>query len=177
MFIVEDGSIVANANSYTTVEFASNYFASKGIVSWDSLTQDQKEACLVIATQYVDVKYNKQFKGKLISEDQSLMFPRTYFTKVVNNERSYCIPTVLQQAICEYAICVDLTTMSLTQTFVASGVGELKRKKEEVGAIKTEYEYFQGSTNDNREYYNHYVLADGLITSLLKDYSYRCIRN
>lgn len=184
MFIVEDGSIVTNANSYTTVDFADSYFTDKLISLWTNLTEDQKKARLIVASQYVDVKWGSQLKGHVLNKDQPLLFPRDVFYIITQDQSTqeqvttFIIPKVLQQAVCEYALNVDEETMSLTTVFgTTEQGGELKRKKEEVGAIKTEYEFFASESSGNVDLFSHYVLADSLMSSLLKVRQYKCIRN
>lgn len=175
-FIVEDGSLVDNANSYVSVEYANSYFEDKGNVLWTSLTTEQIESRLVIATQYIDTIYFNKFKGNIVSDKQSLAFPRDYFIK--DDKMLYFIPKRLKDACCEYALNVNEETMSLTTTFDTSDTsGEIKRKKEVVGALQTETEYFSSSSNAKVEL-SVYVLADNLIKPLLKTANcMRCIRN
>ena len=76
-FIVEDGTNVENANAYVTVEFADSYFEDKGNSFWGTLTTEQKQQRIVVATQYIDSRWYGQFKGNMFYEKQSLEFPRT----------------------------------------------------------------------------------------------------
>lgn len=180
MFIVEDGSIVDDANSYVDIEFVDNYFTDKLITSWQELTLEQKQARLIVATQYADARWGNLYRGKQVLDTQSLLFPRDVFFEQMSEEyKEYTIPKRFKQAICEYALCVDEETMSLTTNIeMTDQGGELKRKKEEVGAIKTEYEYFSSLSAGTNDVFSHYVLADSLIKPFLKSNTLdRCIRN
>lgn len=55
--IVEDGSVVAGANSYLTVEEADGLIATDvitGSAKWAALTDDQKAAWLIFATRWLE---------------------------------------------------------------------------------------------------------------------------
>ena len=72
--IVEDGTGITLANSYDTVAAAQAYFDLKGI------TITITEESLINATQYLDLKFGRQYSGAKIAGDQSLEYPRTSFT-------------------------------------------------------------------------------------------------
>lgn len=99
--IVEDGTGLANADSYASVEFADDYFSARGVSKWSDLDAESKEQILVKATDYIDSVF--QWKGKKLYESQSLRFPRM-------NLRDYegCeikgIPLCLKQAVCDAAL-------------------------------------------------------------------------
>lgn len=177
VFIVENGTNVPNANSYVDVEYSKEYFANRLITEWASYTDEQIQARLIIATQYADMRYSGKFKGDISYDDQSLAFPRDLYFTEVDDIKTYIIPSILKNAICEYAMSVDGETMSLTTAFATSDTsGEIKRKKEVVGALETETEYFSSSTNGTT-IFTTYVMADGLIKPLLRSTNLsRCIR-
>lgn len=54
--VVEDGSIVAGANSYATLAYANAYMAANihGNPQWLALTQLEQQALLIWATRYLD---------------------------------------------------------------------------------------------------------------------------
>lgn len=105
-FVVEDGTVVAGANSYATVAFADDYFANFGApAAWTDSTTAQKEEALRIGTAWIDRKYAPRFKGMLTDYDQELEFPRS---SVVDESgrwfESYEIPARLKRAVCEIAL-------------------------------------------------------------------------
>ena len=57
-FIVEDGSIVAGATSYVTVEWATSYLSmnSFAYTAWQNLTLSQQQLLLCWATRYLDAR-------------------------------------------------------------------------------------------------------------------------
>lgn len=76
-FIVEDGTIVANANSYLTVEEATAILEidDSQFAIWDALTTEEKQKALVRATLYLDDFY--QWYGRRTDPTQSLKWPRS----------------------------------------------------------------------------------------------------
>lgn len=71
--IVEDGSIVANANSYVTRAELIAFAADRGVTVTDDATAD---GYLINATDYLE-SYAERFKGSRVSRDQSLSWPRS----------------------------------------------------------------------------------------------------
>ena len=76
--IVEDGSIVAGAESYITVADATAYFDARGNAAWAALASDTvREQLLRKATDYMVARYGLRWKGERVSEDQALDWPRS----------------------------------------------------------------------------------------------------
>lgn len=75
-FIVEDGTGLANATSYTTLVFADDYFADRGVVRWTENSCDaEQQVALILATDYIDVRY--RFRGfQRFPDVQALEWPR-----------------------------------------------------------------------------------------------------
>jgi hypothetical protein len=74
MLIVEDGSIVPNANSYCTVAYANAYHANMGNFTWAAIPSESdvpppaagtitQEALLIQATQYMCGVYRLRWRG------------------------------------------------------------------------------------------------------------------
>lgn len=61
--IVEDGSIVANANSYASVAAALTYCANMGYTWWAALSESQQEQFLQQACQYMTGVYRMRWAG------------------------------------------------------------------------------------------------------------------
>lgn len=122
-FTVEDGTGVAGANSYTTVDFADTYISinSQQQPTWDALSTQAKEHLLARATQYLDRMI--QWKGEKTIEDSALRWPRAgvYDTDGILIADDV-IPRVLQEATAEVA--VYFVTQDLTRS--AGGGGELE---------------------------------------------------
>ena len=77
--IVEDGSIVPNANSYVALIDADNYFRARNNHVWLSLEQTAKEALLIAATDYIELRFGRRFLGQKKQDNQPLSFPRKGF--------------------------------------------------------------------------------------------------
>jgi hypothetical protein len=63
MFIVEDGTGIARANSYSNVPFADAYHYTRNNTSWASAAISAKQAALVKATDYIEQRWGISFKG------------------------------------------------------------------------------------------------------------------
>lgn len=181
-FIVEDGSNVPNANAYVSLEYADAYFTDRGNDTWLGYTNDQKQQRIIIATQYIDTRWYGELKGKYFYDEQSLEFPRDAWYREVKNPETHVVtkvaymPSPLLKACCEYAINVDEETMSLAGNFETSETGgAIKRKKEQVGTLQTDTEYFSSSTEQGSVWAG-YTLADSLMKPLLKGFVWRCYR-
>ena len=76
-FVVEDGTVVANANSYVTVAEADDYLIANPHAwsSWSVLTNTTKQYYLAFATRYIDAR--AEFEGEKADPDSALRFPRT----------------------------------------------------------------------------------------------------
>lgn len=106
MMIVEDGTIVADANSLVSLSDANAIMFNDPYRSpvWSSVTDEMKEKLLIFATRYVDLSY--RFGGLRVSVDQTLPFPRK---NLINFETGYpfpdnVIPPRVKQAIVEVAL-------------------------------------------------------------------------
>lgn len=183
-FIVEDGTDVSGANAYVSVEYADAYFENRGITSWGELTTTAKQSRIIVATQYIDARWFGQFKGDKFYADQTLEFPRDEWTRTETDPISGkettvpIMPAPLLMAACEYAIAVDGETMSLAVNYETTETGDrIKRKKEQVGTLQTDTEYFNPGSAEG-SLWASYTLADSLIARLLKQTNVmRCIRN
>jgi len=71
--VVEDGSIVAGANSYVTEAEFITYAESRGVTI---ATADDADAMLIKAADYLE-SFAAQFKGVKVERDQSLSWPRS----------------------------------------------------------------------------------------------------
>lgn len=69
----EDGSGLADAESYVSVADCTTYAAAHGLAFTG--TESEQEAKLRRATQYLDTEYT--FKGERLTQTQALAWPRT----------------------------------------------------------------------------------------------------
>lgn len=74
---VEDGTGLANADSYVSVSAADTYHAAYGApAAWTAANTATKEGALRLATQYLDAMYGSRWFGRRINQTMSLDWPR-----------------------------------------------------------------------------------------------------
>lgn len=102
--VQEDGSGLANSNSYVSLAEADEYFSGHPFYAdaWALLASGERTLLLVAATRSLDVEY--VWRGKRASTTQALEWPRSavvdqYDTLLASDE----IPLRLRQATCEQA--------------------------------------------------------------------------
>lgn len=127
--IVEDGTGLADADSYVDIADIDDYAARFGKAAWASVTSSvDKEIKARLATQFVDNKY--PIGGVSLTADQALMFPVT--SLYVRGHHVTGIPRQLKDAVCELAIIAvntDLTdsVAARTYTFRKVKVGDVEK--------------------------------------------------
>lgn len=110
--IVEDGSIVENANSYISVEFADEYLSLDPRLgpAWDALTSAEdadpdpqlKEKMVIFATRWLDENFI--WHGKRVSSEQSLAWPRKGMFDGEYPVPETTIPLLLKRATAQVAV-------------------------------------------------------------------------
>lgn len=135
--VVEDGTGLANSESYISVADADTYHSDFGHTVWTG-EDTVKEAALRNATQYLDSKYVRRWKGLSVLSTQALDWPRTGVTLtdgwlVV----STVIPLDLQHA------CAELALYALTEDLVPtiSDPGVVTFTSIKVGPIEDKVAY------------------------------------
>lgn len=73
--IVEDGTIVAGANSFVTEDQVVSYAAARGVTLPDT-SDDDKDAVAVLAVKAMDFLKVQPWKGEVVSATQTTPFPR-----------------------------------------------------------------------------------------------------
>jgi hypothetical protein len=162
-FTVEDGTGVADANSYTDVAFADAYFADRANATWAAAVTADKEAALVKATDYIELRFKDRWKGNLAPEATTLSFPRQYFYDRKGELVDFTadgIPTDIQKATAEYALRA-LSADLLPDPTVADSGQAIKRTFDKVGPIETEVEYEGGAARP--DLIRPYPAADKLL--------------
>ena len=159
MFVAEDGTGIVDANSYCTVTYANEYFTERAHTTWDDAFTDAKEAALIKATDYIEMRFSNKFKDSKLfpNTPQALSFPRT---------GSVPMPVNLLRATCEYA----LRALSAELTADISNDLVVDTTTERViGPIKTvDSVSHAGNDVQYKKTFNRYPAADGLIRTLLK---------
>ena len=133
LIIVEDGTIVDNANAYIDVDYADNYLSITNKSGWNDYSILQKEKSIIEATQTIDLSYT--FSGEVTDVDQALEFPRINCYDKQRNIflSSSIIPVALKNAVCELAY----TRLSSGENLLEATGSEVL-KKEKIGSIEIE---------------------------------------
>ncbi len=140
-FIVEDGTGVANANTYMTdVEFKA-YHADRGVSITASGGDIQK--ALVRAADYITQRFGGRFKGSEEFAAQTMPFPRTELHDRRGDE-VIGIPDKLKWAQAEYGQVALSADLWLEPTVDATG-SRISRVKEKVGPIESDITYSEGT--------------------------------
>jgi len=126
--IKEDGSTVANANSYVSVAELTAYLSDRGL-TWSG-TAGAEDAVLIRAMDYLE---SVSFIGTRASKDQPLQWPRD---NVYIDGFSYTateIPALVQKAQMEVAASIDAGNDP------NAAIGR-ETKREKVGDVEVEYQ-------------------------------------
>lgn len=160
--IVEDGTGLDDANAYISVATANDYFLLRGNENWDLLDDEVKEACIVKATDYIDMRWRSVLRGAKATETQALEFPRIY---VAGGDAT--LPPVLFKACAEYAYRESIGSLIPDPTGYDE-TGRLPTKTvDEVGPIREERAYATAGGVALPAIIRPYPLPDGLMKSLI----------
>ncbi len=163
-FIVEDGSIVTDANSYLAVADADQYFNNHSDpVAWTGAITADKEDALRIATQYLDIRYI--WKGITADAVQELDWPRA--SVIDENDRSVdsdIIPQDVKDATAEAALrhineVADGSSLIPDQTTP----GSIRKTQDKVDVLETMIEY-AGAAQQQKAF----PLIDHLLRGLIE---------
>lgn len=107
--VVEDGTMVAGANSYVDMAYADAYHSSRNNTAWEegaSSPDTAREGALIRATQWLDATYKTRYPGvRVQGRAQSLQWPRSGAYDVDGNEIAEDeIPREIKDAVCEAAL-------------------------------------------------------------------------
>lgn len=156
--IVADAG-ASNANAYADLSFVDTYHDDRGNTAWATFAQADRESAIIRATDYIDKRFGKRFRGYRNAKSQSLEWPRYdafdddgYLLSGVDE-----IPRNLMKAMAEYALRAlaymvlapdpplpipeqDMTDPTFTrETDVITG--EVTRKRDKVGPLEEERWY------------------------------------
>lgn len=140
--IVEDGSIVADADSLAGLPFADAYLEARGDAVWAALADEAKEAALVRATDHVEGTYRLRWLGYRSSPLQSLSWPRVdaYIVDPGYMIGSSIVPVGVQRAVVELAARIG------AGTDIAPDLSALEVIRKKVDVIEVEYKSSGGRT-------------------------------
>lgn len=140
--IVEDGTGLANAESYISITDADTYHDNRGNTAWADLTTAQKERLLRIATDYMMAVYRLRWDGYRYVNTQALDWPRIYVPVrdicSVNAYPEYVDFDIVPQQVKN--ACAELAYKANTETLLADQSQNVVREK--VGPIEVEYDKY-----------------------------------
>ncbi len=157
---VEDGTNVADANSYLSLADITSYHAMLGQTQWAAQTDDAlKEAAVIRATRRLDSVY--AWEGERSHDrDQPLQWPRRHVKdEEYNVIESDEIPREIKDALAELAlielISPSVTTLEESQTITNST--QVRSERRRLGDLETETEYFStGNQRSNLDYNDNF---------------------
>jgi hypothetical protein len=166
--IIEDGTIVANANSYITLADARTFLVLFG-QTLPAVDADA-EAALVSAFYYVN-SYENQYQGVRSNSAQVGSFPRkgVYINSFLNTDTT--IPVDLINAQCFAAYQEGLTAGSLS----SAKTGKATIAKEVTGAVKVQYAD-NGAIDGNVSYSRVSDALSPLLNSNSSSFQINCFR-
>ena len=138
--IVEDGTALANAESFCSVAFADTYLDARGFALWAPLATLVKESALRRASDYMEQAYRERWAGYRTTGTQSLSWPRTLVPQkdAPGGYRAWpfyyatnIVPTLVQNA------CASLAYRATTAT-LAPDLGRMTTR-EKVDVIEVSY--------------------------------------
>lgn len=99
----EDGSGNPDANVYATIAFIDKYHADRGNARWSTVGAEDKKSCAIKATDYIDKRFARKFRGFRRAKEQGLAWPRLN----AQDSDGYMldgVPVQLQKATAEYSL-------------------------------------------------------------------------
>ena len=134
MLIIEDGTIIANANSYTTDAELVAYAAARGLTI--DATESARDILQIKATDFLEGKI--YIGSKVEPDNQYLMFPRSNvyaFERTIDSDE---IPRELKYAQMEAAIAAYSQSLLVNSS-------ENNTQRETLGSLEVEY-FSRGSS-------------------------------
>lgn len=162
-FLVEDGTGLASATSGASVTEADAYFTDRAVTAWTGTT-GVKQAALIRATDYIELRFALYFKGTMQFPltPQALSFPR-----LDENGITTGIPVAYKRAVFEYAVRALSSVLAPDPTVSASGLS-LTSELHTIGPITDSFTYAKAGAGSAPSLFKPYPAADRLLTPLLR---------
>ena len=143
MLIIEDGTIVTDAEAYISVANADTYLAKFGKDAvWSTKTVQQKEVLVRSSRLYMDTKYN--WKGVQASQGHSTNWPRSevYIEDTLLSDEF--IPADISNV--NALLAAEAASNDLYRNVDGGTTGQLvKSSEDQVGPLRTKTEYYDGA--------------------------------
>lgn len=169
IYVVEDGTGLSNATSYTTVQEFKDYWLAGGslgiITVANSYTDAQIQGAQMVAAQYIDRNYS--FKGEILNNtvevEQNLAWPRqSVYDQEDRLIADDSVPDLVKQAHHEYTYHQLLGSL----ISVVSEKGIITEESKEIyQGMKTSKKYQEGTQAFSLR---RYPYADSLMRGLTK---------
>ena len=152
-FVVEDGSSLADATAYMTVQEVRDHHTDRGI-DLSATLDPAMETSIVNATDYMDKRFGRRFRGEKKQREQSLEWPRVSAYDDDDKLMSGIVLN-LKRACAEYTLMVIQFDRNLAPvpapgfgiidpadgSVTNDSSGMITEKAEEVGPIKERTKY------------------------------------
>lgn len=175
--IVEDGTQVANSNSYTTREYVSAYHAARGNDTWFDLTPQEMDSHIIKAADYLTQMFTERWKGIRISLTQSMDWPRagvftedyrdpnTEPSQIIRDDLSFLFPEdEVPEEVRQAQAILALESVSGSLNPSQSRGGDIKRVK----AGSAEVEWFESASSAARNFPAVWGSGSGLLAKYLQ---------
>lgn len=148
--IVEDGSGLSNANSYATTQEALDYFADRGEIP---TIQDSD---MILATEFLDTVYGPSYRGMIMTQTQSLLFPRTaFYDKNGRKVEQGTVPLSLKTAEFQAAKLSSEGVILVTGPTAESQLSSFTKSVE--GAVSKSESYFAPVSRSQTSFISGYI--------------------
>lgn len=134
----DDGDSVG-ANAYIDVSTFKEYHDDRQN-EYDDFDDSEIQVAIIKATDFLDIRF--QYIGTIKDSNQTTEFPRS---------GDDTIPTVIKEAVAEYAFRALSSELVSDPDFDTTG-GKVKTKREHIGPIEEETEYFEFSGSEIPSY-------------------------
>lgn len=153
--VVEDGTGLADANSYASENTADTYFDDRADTDWSSSSNDA-EAALIRATQALDILYRSKYPGTRVNgRSQGLEWPRQDATDINGYTIAETeVPIEVIEATCELAKRERITP--------GSAMPDLERAVKSVKAGSVSVDFAANAREDTL-----YQIVDGIMSNLV----------
>lgn len=133
ILVVEDGTGLADANSYSSIPLYTEYWNNLGVEV--TASQAELDGALIRGAQFLDLTYGPSLVGVRMTDTQALEFPRIGLYTASGLEITG-IPTALRSALHEAASRALTQSLMPDPTTDASGLAVKRRR---IDVLETEF--------------------------------------
>lgn len=169
-FTVEDETGLEDANAYISLAEFKAYWDDRGY-DYSSITDENIQIAIIKATDYIENRYRKRFRGTREFTAQALSFPRL---RLYDEDGRLVegLPTRLKNATAEYAKRAITAELAPDPTIDDRGQ-KVTRFREKVGPIEEETQYSEAG---GIAIYRPYPAADALLQEYIMPAGGRTMR-